>query len=76
MTKFLIGKLYGGPAMDQYRQFTETFGRNWSADVGLNGEIGGWKWEGSYIHSDNHQRTVGNNAVNGRKVSASLDARE
>ena len=74
VTRFLIGKLYGGPAMDQYRQFTQTFGRNWSADIGLNGDVGGFKWEVAYIHSDNHQRTVGNNAVNGRKVAASLDA--
>ena len=74
VTKFLIGKLYGGQAMDQYRQFTETFGRNWSADVGLNGELGGWKWEASYIHSDKPQRTAGTTAVNGRNGAASLAA--
>ncbi|MBC2665843.1 TonB-dependent receptor [Novosphingobium flavum] len=73
-TTFQFGKLFGGPSMNDYRQFTKTFGTNWSVDAGFNGDIGGWRWEASYLHSENTQRTVAYSAINGRKVAASADA--
>jgi outer membrane receptor protein involved in Fe transport len=74
VTRFAINKVFSGPTMDEYRQLTKSYGRNWSVDAGLNGTLGDWKWELAYIHSDNRQRVVQQNAVNGRKLSAALDA--
>jgi outer membrane receptor protein involved in Fe transport len=72
---FSINKAFGGDAMNQYRQLTESYGSNYSFDVGLNGDFGkNWKWELSFIHSMNKLRTIQNNAINGRKLAASIDA--
>ncbi len=74
VTRFGIGKLFSGPGQDQFRQYTEAFGENYSIDVGLQGDVQGWKWEVAVVNTRNEQRVLQNNAVNGRKVGASLDA--
>ncbi len=75
VTSFAINKVHSGPGMQQYRQSTDSYSKNWSIDTGFNGEFGsGWRWETALIHSNNEMRTVQNNAINGRKLMASLDA--
>ncbi len=74
ITRFGIGKLFSGPGQDQFRQYTEAFGENYSIDLGLQGDVKGWKWEVAVVNTRNEQRVRQNNAVNGRKVAASIDA--
>ncbi len=75
ITLFGINKVFSGPGMEQYRQNTESFGRNYSIDTGLSGSFGdGWNWELAMVYGSNENRARQNNAVNGRKVAAALDA--
>lgn len=71
VTRFGLNRVFGA---SNDRQHTFAYGRNWSVDAGFNGSIGGWTWEASYIHSDNRLRIVQENAINGRKLAAALDA--
>ncbi len=70
-SRFSISKFLGG----DYRQYTESFERQYSFDTGLSGTFGdGYKWELALIHADNEQRVRANNALNGRRVAAAADA--
>jgi outer membrane receptor protein involved in Fe transport len=66
LSKFLTGSL---------RQYTESFETQYSIDTGLSGTFGeGYKWELAFISSNNEQRVRANNAVDGRRLAASMDA--
>jgi outer membrane receptor protein involved in Fe transport len=72
---FGLNKVHSGPGMDQYRQFAEISGRNYSFDTGLSGSFGdGWKWELAAVYGTNKLRAVAGNSINLRKLGAALDA--
>jgi outer membrane receptor protein involved in Fe transport len=75
VTLFRINKVFGGANMQQYRQFTEADGSNTNIDFGLSGSFGGgWKWEAAVVHGSNKLDVNVNNAMNTKKLAASLDA--
>ncbi len=60
---------------DAPRQNAETFAHQYSVDTGLSVQFGkGYEWDIAYIRSANTQKVRQNNALNGRKLAASLDA--
>jgi outer membrane receptor protein involved in Fe transport len=60
---------------DVPRQFAETFERQYSVDVGLSGKFGnGYRWELAFVNASNNQKVRQNNAEDGLRLAASLDA--
>jgi iron complex outermembrane receptor protein len=52
----------------------ETYNRGYMANFGLNGDIAGYRWDVSYSHTYNQQRTRNNANIDLQRAYASLDA--
>jgi iron complex outermembrane recepter protein len=52
----------------------DTFTRGYMANFGIEGDIGGWRWDLSWVNSKNQQRTRNNFNPNNERAFAALDA--